>query len=580
MRIQAEGPNIIYEVAPSSVGGHASTALWERGPPAWDRPFKERTVFGFRHDERVSGAGDLRGYGGHGFAPEVAIVGIALNVAAVLVTEAVLTLADGDLAGHPERAAQPRIAIFRPFGLAAELSRLMSGEIEAAKLQELAVMAEAPEIAGFGEDSQSVDGADAGDLLQARIIGMIAQQRLGGRFNSVTLANETEPLLNHEAEHGDRWCVRVDRQADRRTGGLVHVAEEARLGDFAADEIPRLGDKGFLGQSGDAGRRGEAMQQREKPCAARVAGEAGDLGEIERQIVGEDTMPKLGLGARHHIVGLRQFLDVVYTSDQRIDICLHRPDPHHVQHDLRVLGVVLVPAVVQSLACAGEGDRGDEAQFEPGLDQTPRERSVVVPGRLKADQDRALEACQRVDKPVVIGARVENGEPAPAACVRMLDEHLVAYLRNVDGYQNGPIGRSLVLGHGRRSPGVVDTHHGGLNRRSGPLFPMCYGPEFVAIAVRTWLARLGVKTLFIEPGSPWENGYCESFNGKLRDEFLAREIFYTLKEAQVLIEWWRRHYNRLRPHSSLGYRPPAPAAILPPELRPAYVLPTSATAPT
>ena len=106
------------------------------------------------------------------------------------------------------------------------------------------------------------------------------------------------------------------------------------------------------------------------------------------------------------------------------------------------------------------------------------------------------------------------------------------------------------------------------------------GPEFVAIAVRTWLARLGVKTLFIEPGSPWENGYCESFNGKLRDEFLAREIFYTLKEAQVLIEWWRRHYNRLRPHSSLGYRPPAPVAVLPPELRPAYAPLTSAAAPT
>ncbi len=104
--------------------------------------------------------------------------------------------------------------------------------------------------------------------------------------------------------------------------------------------------------------------------------------------------------------------------------------------------------------------------------------------------------------------------------------------------------------------------------------------EFVAIAVRTWLARLGVKTLFIDPGSPWENGYCESFNGKLRDEFLAREIFYTLKEAQVLIEWRRRHDNRLRPHSSLGYRPPAPVAVLPPALRPAYAPLTSAAAPT
>ena len=87
------------------------------------------------------------------------------------------------------------------------------------------------------------------------------------------------------------------------------------------------------------------------------------------------------------------------------------------------------------------------------------------------------------------------------------------------------------------------------------------GPEFTAKAVREWLSRVGVQTLFIEPGSPWENGYIESFNGKLRDELLDREIFCTLIEAQVLIEQWRRDYNWKRPHSSLGYRPPAPVAI-------------------
>jgi len=86
------------------------------------------------------------------------------------------------------------------------------------------------------------------------------------------------------------------------------------------------------------------------------------------------------------------------------------------------------------------------------------------------------------------------------------------------------------------------------------------GPEFTAKAVRKWLERLGVKTLFIEPGSPWENGYIESFNGKLRDELLNREIFTTLTEAKVLIEEWRKEYNQVRPHSSLGYKPPAPEA--------------------
>jgi putative transposase len=90
------------------------------------------------------------------------------------------------------------------------------------------------------------------------------------------------------------------------------------------------------------------------------------------------------------------------------------------------------------------------------------------------------------------------------------------------------------------------------------------GPEFTAQVVRNWLKRVGVKTLFIEPGSPWENGYVESFNGKLRDELLDGEIFYTLREAKVLIERWRCHYNTVRPHSALGYRAPAPEAIAPP----------------
>ncbi len=88
------------------------------------------------------------------------------------------------------------------------------------------------------------------------------------------------------------------------------------------------------------------------------------------------------------------------------------------------------------------------------------------------------------------------------------------------------------------------------------------GSEFTASAIRKWLAKLGVKTLYIEPASPWENGYIESFNGKLRDELLNREVFTTLMEAKVLISEWREEYNQFRPHSSLNYRPPAPEAIL------------------
>jgi putative transposase len=99
-------------------------------------------------------------------------------------------------------------------------------------------------------------------------------------------------------------------------------------------------------------------------------------------------------------------------------------------------------------------------------------------------------------------------------------------------------------------------------------FPRCYGPEFVAKELREWLAKVGTGTLYIEPGSPWENGYCESFNGKLRDECLNGEIFYSLKEAQIMIEKWRVEYNTKRPHSALGYKPPAPAACSPWEVNP------------
>jgi putative transposase len=89
------------------------------------------------------------------------------------------------------------------------------------------------------------------------------------------------------------------------------------------------------------------------------------------------------------------------------------------------------------------------------------------------------------------------------------------------------------------------------------------GSEFIATAVRNWIAAVGAKTAYIEKGSPWENGYIESFNGKLRDELLNGEIFYSLREAQIVIEQWRQHYNTRRPHSSLGYRPPAPEVIMP-----------------
>ena len=94
------------------------------------------------------------------------------------------------------------------------------------------------------------------------------------------------------------------------------------------------------------------------------------------------------------------------------------------------------------------------------------------------------------------------------------------------------------------------------------------GPEFVAQGVQEWINAVGAKTAYIEPGSPWENGYCESFNARLRDEFLNGEVFCSHREAEILIEKWRRHYNTKRPYSALGYRPPAQETIVPMDPRP------------
>jgi transposase InsO family protein len=144
---------------------------------------------------------------------------------------------------------------------------------------------------------------------------------------------------------------------------------------------------------------------------------------------------------------------------------------------------------------------------------------------------------------------------------RTHDGRLVRILTIIDEYTRECL--SIVVARNITSQAVLDTLADLFIERGIPEHIRSdNGPEFTAKAVREWLSRVGVRTLFIEPGSPWENGYIESFNGKLRDELLNGEIFTTLFEAQILIENWRNEYNQIRPHSSLGYKPPAPEAIL------------------
>ncbi|UCE38966.1 MAG: transposase family protein, partial [Thermoplasmata archaeon] len=145
------------------------------------------------------------------------------------------------------------------------------------------------------------------------------------------------------------------------------------------------------------------------------------------------------------------------------------------------------------------------------------------------------------------------------AMIRTTDGRPVRILVIIDEYTRECL--SLLVARRLRSQNVLDQLYELFIRRGIPEYIRSdNGPEFTAKVVREWLADLGVSTLFIEPGSPWENGYVESFIGKFRDELLNREIFDTLLEAKVIIENWRREYNQLRPHSSLGYRPPAPEA--------------------
>ncbi len=145
------------------------------------------------------------------------------------------------------------------------------------------------------------------------------------------------------------------------------------------------------------------------------------------------------------------------------------------------------------------------------------------------------------------------------AMIRTTDGRLIRILVIIDEYTRECL--SLLVARRIKSQVVLDQLYDLFISRGTPEYIRSdNGPEFTAKAVRKWLGRIGVGTLFIEPGSPWENGYVESFIGKLRDELLNGEIFDTLLEARVVIESWRREYNQFRPHSSLEYRPPAPEA--------------------
>jgi putative transposase len=145
---------------------------------------------------------------------------------------------------------------------------------------------------------------------------------------------------------------------------------------------------------------------------------------------------------------------------------------------------------------------------------------------------------------------------------RTSDGKAIRMLNIIDEYTKECL--AIKVGRKITSSDVIDTLADLFIERGSPKFIRSdNGPEFVAELLRRWLKELGVQTAYIEPGSPWENGYIESFNGKFRDELLNGEIIDTITEAQVITEQWRMYYNAIRPHSSLKYRPPAPETFIP-----------------
>lgn len=160
-------------------------------------------------------------------------------------------------------------------------------------------------------------------------------------------------------------------------------------------------------------------------------------------------MPGLRLRLRDRLVRLRQLLQVVDASGKRIDIGLCGADPQHVQDDLSILGIVLVPAVVQSLSRPGERNRGDQPQLEAGRKQSVGERAMVVAGRLEANEDRSPYRRKISNQAVVIRPGRQHGHPPAAPSFRSFDQDLLAVLGHVDRYQHGAAGNRKALGHGR-----------------------------------------------------------------------------------------------------------------------------------
>ena len=199
------------------------------------------------------------------------------------------------------------------------------------------------------------------------------------------------------------------------------------------------------------------LEQRQEPVAAGVASEPLDLGKVQRQVMGQHAMPHLGLGPRDRFMGLRQLLQIVDAGPQRVVVDARRADPEHVQDHLGVLGIVLVPAVVQRLASAGESQHEINRASNPASAR----RHAIGGDSSRSPRSRRSPACHRparCDQAVVLGASIEHGQPTSALMARCIDQNFIAVLGNVDGYERRGGGYRFDLVMVGLSGMGLDTH--------------------------------------------------------------------------------------------------------------------------
>ena len=282
-------------------------------------------------------------------------------------------------------------------------------------------MVEAAQVAGFRQDGQRVDRAYAGDLAQQLIVDVLGQPGMSEPLDLVALLDKAATLRDDHAEHGHGDRVLRHGQGYRGAGRLVDVVDEPCLEDLATDERPSRGRERLTVQRRDAGRSREPLDECQEPVGSPVARKAGDLGKVEWQIVGEDSVPGLRLDLRDGLVGFGELLQIVDPGSQRVDEVLRRTDPQHVQNDLGIFGIVLVPAVVQRLTRPGERDRRDEAQLEPCCQQSMCQRTMVIARRFEPDDDGTADGRELLGKAVIVlPGRHDRHPPAPAAFSRSI----------------------------------------------------------------------------------------------------------------------------------------------------------------